>query len=110
MRQCWILAILLFLVPACAAVFMQISGAGEDTIIARVGVRMKLMLEDAIFQKTLRLPSVSRAATSIGQSINLLTSDTSQIIDFTCTILVVVIIPIAVSLSAPSNTSFSFYM
>ena len=100
------MAILLFLVPACAAVFISIS----RTIIARVGVRMKLMLEDAIFQKTLRLPSVSRAATSIGQSINLLTSDTSQIIDFTCTILVVVIIPIAVSLSAPSNTSFSFYM
>ena len=88
------MAILLFLVPAGATVFISIS----RSVIARVGVRMKLMLEDAIFQKSLRLPAVSRSNTSTGQLINLLTSDTGQIIDFTCTILVVVIIPIAVSL------------
>ena len=93
------MAFLLFLVPACAAVFISIS----RNVIARVGVRMKLMLEDAIFQKTLRLSAVSRSDTSTGQLINLLTSDTGQIIDFTCTILVVVIIPIAVSHSTPSN-------
>ena len=57
---------------------------------------MKLMIQDAIYQKALRLSASSRSQVSSGQLINLMTTDTSQIIDFTCTVLVIVIIPIAV--------------
>ena len=64
-------------------------------LIARVGVRMKLMLQDAIYQKTLRLRAFSLSQVSSGQLVTMMTTDTDQIIDFTCTVLVIVIIPIA---------------
>ena len=64
-------------------------------LIARVGVRMKLMLQDAIYQKSLRAFSLSQV--SSGQLVTMMTTDTDQIIDFTCTVLVIVIIPIAVA-------------
>ena len=66
-------------------------------LIARVGVRMKLMLQDAIYQKTLRLRAFSLSQVSSGQLVTMMTTDTDQIIDFTCTVLVIVIIPIAVA-------------
>ena len=66
-------------------------------LIARVGVRMKLMLQDAIYQKTLRLRAFSLSQVSSGQLVTMMTPDTDQIIDFTCTVLVIVIIPIAVA-------------
>ena len=65
-------------------------------LIARVGVRMKLMLQDAIYQKTLRLRAYSLSQVSSGHLVTMLTTDTNQVIDFTCTVLVIVIIPIAV--------------
>ena len=64
-------------------------------LIARVGVRMKLMLQDAIYQKTLRLRAFSLSQVSSGQLVTMMTTDTDQINDFTCTVLV--IIPIAVA-------------
>lgn len=70
-------------------------------LIARVGVRMKLMLQDAIYQKTLRLRAYSLSQVSSGHLVTMLTTDTNQVIDFTCTVLVIVIIPIAVG-SLPS--------
>lgn len=91
-RVLWLLALLLFLLPAVGTLFISAS----RLLIARVGVRMKLMIQDAIYQKALRLSASSRSQVSSGQLINLMTTDTSQIIDFTCTVLVIVIIPIAV--------------
>ena len=70
-------------------------------LIARVGVRMKLMLQDAIYQKTLRLRAFSLSQVSSGQLVTMMTTDTDQIIDFTCTVLVIVIIPIAVASFPP---------
>ena len=89
------MAILLFILPAVGTLFISAS----RLLIARVGVCMKLMLQDAISQKTLRLLAFSLSQVSSGQLVTMMTTDTDQVIDFTCTVLVIVIIPIAVSFS-----------
>lgn len=57
---------------------------------------MKLMIQDVIYHKAMRLSAVIRSHTSTGQLITMMTSDCNQIINFTCTILVIFVIPITV--------------
>ena len=84
--------LLLFIIPFWGAVCISIS----RMIIARVGVTMKMILQDAIYRKVFRLSSTSSQTTSTGELVNIMSTDTSEVIDFTCTILVVFAIPITV--------------
>ena len=83
---------LLFLVPFVGAVCISIS----RMIIARVGVTMKMILQDAVYRKVFQLSSTAVQTTSTGELVNIMSTDTSEVISFTCTVLVIFAIPITV--------------
>lgn len=59
---------------------------------------MKMILQDAIYRKVFTLSSVAVQATSTGELVNIMSTDTSEVVDFTCTILVLFAIPVTVFL------------
>lgn len=57
---------------------------------------MKMILQDAIYRKVFKLSSISVQSTSTGELVNIMSTDTSEVVDFTCTILVLFAIPVTV--------------
>lgn len=88
----WYYIFLLFLIPLCGAICVSIS----RMLIARVGVSMKMILQDAIYRKVFHLSSVATQSVSTGELVNIMSTDTSEVISFTCNILVLFAIPISV--------------
>lgn len=74
----WILVSLMFILPMLGTLF----AAHSNIILAHIGLQFRNILIDAIYRKSLKISSSSRAQTSTGQIVNMFSNDTRQLQGF----------------------------
>lgn len=65
-------------------------------LVIRIGISLKAMASDAIYRKALRLTSSAKGTTSTGQLVNIMSTDTSILLQFMMIISILVMIPVMV--------------
>ena len=65
-------------------------------LVIRIGISLKAIASDAIYRKALRLTSSAKGTTSTGQLVNIMSTDTSILLQFMMIISILVMIPVMV--------------
>lgn len=65
-------------------------------LVIRIGISLKAMASDAIYRKALRLTSSAKGTTSTGQLVNIMSTDTTMLLQFMMIVSILVMIPVMV--------------
>ena len=79
--------------------FTALLNSAVTLMMVNVGVGMKSMASEAIYQKALRLTSTAKGSTSTGQLVNIMSNDTNSLLMFMMMITVLVMVPFMVRAS-----------
>ena len=88
--QRWIYTIILLLVPCLNAIINSVM----QMMMVKLGVQMKAVAQEAVYRKALKLSSAAKGATSTGQLVNIMSTDTSVLLQFVLVINVIIMIPV----------------
>ncbi|KAK8805917.1 hypothetical protein WA158_002573 [Blastocystis sp. Blastoise] len=86
----WIYAVLLLIVPVISVYFNLVA----QVLMTRIGVQMKSMASEAIYRKAFCLTSTAKGSTSTGQLVNIMSTDTNVLQQFSLYFLVTISAPI----------------
>ena len=90
MTMRWVYTVILLIVPIITAYINSI----VQMMMVKLGVQMKSIAQEAVYQKALRLTSTSKGSTSTGQLVNIMSTDTNVLLQFTLIITIVIMIPV----------------